>query len=459
MKTPTAPAPARPVPPPRSSRPALSPWLLLAVAVLIGLGVGRFVTAGSAEPEVTTVQVAAAADLGERIDQLEQAVASDPQDLESLQGLGAAYIDRAAETGDPAFYELAGTALDRAQALRPGDSETTLVQGLLALVLHEFDDALQLGKQALELRPDSAAVLGVVVDGQVELGRYDDAATTLQDMLDRDPALPALARASYLRELNGDLGGAVTAMQQARTSGSSSPLAEATVTTLLGDLLMAQGRAGDAEQLYAEALEQAPGLVTAQVGAARAQAAGGDIAGAITTLQEMTQTQPTVGALVLLGALQIAQDDGSTAGPTVELVRTLATLQEAAGQVVDLEMALFEADYGDPARAVGLAEAANAARPDNVFTNMAMGWALHRSGDTVAALPFVEQALRLDSGQPQLRWHAAQVFADAGQDDRARESLAVVLESAPWTGDVPPQDVAALAAELGVQPPTTWPAV
>lgn len=433
--------------------------LLLVVALLIGLGVGRFLTAGSGEPEVTTVQVTASADLGERVAQLEQAVASDPQDLESLRGLATAYVDRAAETGDPAFYALSRTALDRAEALRPDDPETQLVGGLLRLALHEFDDALRLGQLARESRPDSAAVLGVVVDGQVELGRYEAAADTLQDMLDRDPALPALARASYLRELNGDLSGAVAAMQQARTSGSSSPLAEATVTTLLGDLLMAQGRAGDAEQLYAEALDQAPGLVTAQVGAARARAAGGDVAGAITTLQKMTETQPTVGALVLLGALQIAQDEGSTAGPTVELVRTLATLQESAGQVVDLEMALFEADYGDPARAVDLAQAANAARPDNVFTNMAVGWALHRSGDTQAALPFVEQALRLGSGQPQLRWHAAQVFADAGQADRAQESLAVVLGSAPWTGDVPPQEVAALAAELGVETPSTWPEV
>ena len=38
-----------------------------------------------------------------------------------------------------------------------------------------------------------------------------------------------------------------------------------------------------------------------------------------------------------------------------DLVRTIARLQEDSGQVVDLEMARFEADYGDTARALSLA--------------------------------------------------------------------------------------------------------
>jgi hypothetical protein len=60
-------------------------------------------------------------------------------------------------------------------------------------------------------------------------------------------------------------------------------------------------------------------------------------------------------------------------------VRAVADLQGEQGQVVDLEMALFEADAGEPARALELAQRAYDARPDNVFTTDALAWATFRA--------------------------------------------------------------------------------
>jgi cytochrome c-type biogenesis protein CcmH/NrfG len=258
-----------------AGRPRTSAAVLLVVAVLIGIGVGRFVTAGSGDGDTTTSAVAASADLGDRIAQLERAVASDPDDLRSLQGLATAYVDRAAETGDAAFYARADTALTLAEQLDADDPGTVLGRGLLHLALHEFDDALVAGEKARRLRPDSAAVLGVIVDAQVELGRYGQAGQTLQDMLDRKPGLPALSRASYLRELSGDLDGAVAAMQQAQAAGSSGGYAYASVTVLLGDLLMQQGQVDAAARAYGDALRAAPSFAAARVAAARVMAVGG----------------------------------------------------------------------------------------------------------------------------------------------------------------------------------------
>lgn len=443
-------------PSPPARRSTTSAALIVVVAVLIGLGIGRFVTAGSAEPETTTTTVAASADLGERIAQLEAAVASDPDDLDSLQGLGAAYVDRAAQTGDAAYYRLADTALTRAEQVDPDDPETVLVRGLLNLSLHEFDDALRAGQKALESRPDSAAVLGVVVDAQVELGRYDQAAETLQDMLDRDPGLPALARASYLRELSGDLGGAIAAMQQAESSGSGSTYAEAAVSTLLGDLLMHRGELGAAAAAYDRALRGSPSLTAARVGAARVQAVRGDPDGAVAALQKLTQEQPSVLALLTLADLQRAGGQTEAAADTAAVVRAVADLQGEAGQIVDLEMALFEADAGDPATSLELARRAHAARPDNVFTTDALGWALFRSGDTAAAADRSAEALRLGGESPALRWHAAEVAAESGNDAAAREHLAIVLRGAPYAPGVDTGSVTELAGRLGVQLPELW---
>lgn len=431
--------------------------LVVVVAVLVGLGIGRFVTAGSAEPvAVTSTAVTAAPDLAGRVGQLERAVAADATDLPSLQALGVAYVDRAAETGDASFYARAERALDRAEALRPGDPETLLARGTLQLALHQFDEALALGQQALQQRPDTAAVLGVVVDAQVELGRYDEAADTLQRMVDRRPGLPSLARVSYLRELSGDLPGAVTAMQQAAASGSASAYAQAVVATLLGNLFFQQGDVEAAAGAYDDALRRSPELVDARLGQARVQAARGDLTGAVAALEELNRQRPTVAGLTLLREMQALRGDAQGAAGTAAVLRSVARLQEAAGQVVDLEMALFEADAGNAASAVRLARAAHAARPSNVFVNDALGWALLRDGQAAAAAPYVEQALRLGTADPLLRYHAAEVFAALGEPDRARAELRAVADATPWFSFGHLREAGALADQLGIDAPEPW---
>ena len=49
-----------------------------------------------------------------------------------------------------------------------------------------------------------------------------------------------------------------------------------------------------------------------------------------------------------------------------------------------MELALFEADHGDPARAVAMARAAYSRRP-TIHAADAPAWALHRAGHDAAA--------------------------------------------------------------------------
>ena len=77
--------------------------------------------------------------------------------------------------------------------------------------------------------PDNPDALAVMVDANVELGRYDDASATLQELLDRHPGLPAYARLSYVRELHGDTSGALRAMREADTAANGVAFDRATV--------------------------------------------------------------------------------------------------------------------------------------------------------------------------------------------------------------------------------------
>lgn len=422
------------------------------MALLAGVAIGRFVTF---EPDGSPVEsVVTAGDPKDLIATLERAVETDPADLESWQALGSAYTQRAFAVGDPAFYTLAARALDRAEELDPDAVGTLLGRGHLALALHDFAEAREYGRRAHARRPHSAEILGVLVDAAVELGDYEAARTHLQDMLDRRPGLPALARTSYLRELHGDLPGAVEAMQRAESAGSGSTFDVATVQALLGDLHWARGALDDARAAYRRALDASPGIVAGDVGLARVEAAQGDTRGAIERLTAVVDRFPQPDAVILLGDLHSHVGDADRAGQQHALARTIAHLQEDAGQNVDLELALFEADRGDdPDRAVELARQAHDARPANVYAAGTLAWALLRAGRAEEAVPLMEEALRLGSADPLVRYHAAEVFAATGDAERARAELAAALDANPWFSFAHRERAAELADRLGLAAP------
>jgi tetratricopeptide (TPR) repeat protein len=325
-------------------------WSVVCLAVVAGLALGRFVTLDGDDGARSTSgpgpAASAGATLEDQVAALEGAVAADPEDAASWRALGSAYVRRATEVGDPSFYELAERSLQRAESLAPGDPGLLVVRGTLALALHQFDEALRLGTAATSALPANADALGVLVDAQVELGRYDEATDTLQQMLDARPGLPALARTSYLRELRGDLASAEEAMRAAVVAGTSSTFDVATVTALLGDVQRAGGDLPGALASYEDALQLVPGLVQAELGRASVLGARGDAGAAVDVVQRVVERFPTPAALFLLADLQHATGDVAAERETAALVRVTSALQEEAGQVVDLELAVFEADLG-----------------------------------------------------------------------------------------------------------------
>lgn len=388
--------------------------------------------------------------------QLQAAVDRDAGDVGAWRSLAAVAVQRAAQVGDPAFYGIADRALERAEALEPEAAETAIGFGVLALARHEFATALEHGRAALAELPNNSDALAVVVDAEIELGQYDDAATHVEAMLDRRPGVAALSRVSYLRELNGDVDGATAAMRAAATAATNPP-DQATIAALRGDLSMLRGDLDAADTLYGEASRLAPDLVTAGVGAARVRAATGDPDGAVADLEALVDRHPVPAAVALLADLQQLLGRDTAAADNRELARALTDLQSRNGQVVDLELAVFEADRGDdPQRAIALARDAHDARPNNVYAADALAWALARAGQIDRARPLVDDALRLGSVDPALRFRAAWVLAQAGEPAAARDHLRHVAESSPWSVIGYRDEAATLADDLEVAVPAAW---
>ena len=64
---------------------------------------------------------------------------------------------------------------------------------------------------------------GPLVDAYVELGRYGAAERALQAMVDRKPEFAGFTRVSYLRELHGDLPGALAALRARAERAATAP--------------------------------------------------------------------------------------------------------------------------------------------------------------------------------------------------------------------------------------------
>jgi tetratricopeptide (TPR) repeat protein len=359
-----------------------------------------------------------------RIAALQATVRAAPTRADGYTLLSGAYLQKVRETGDAGYYQRAGAAVARALSLAPDDPAALTQRSALELSRHDSRDGLADARRARALAPAVDKPFGVLVDSLVELGRYRAAGRALQQMVDRRPDLASYARVSYFRELHGDLGGAVRAMQLAVSAGGEVPENDAYVRTLLGNLQLQRGRVAAARLAYEDALASVPGYVPAVAGLAKVDVAHGRLDRAIERLRGAVARLPLPEYVVALSDAEAAAGRSAAAARDRALVVAEQRLLGRAGVNVDVDAALFEADHGSPAKAVGLARRAWAAAP-SVRSADALGWALARAGRARAALPWAARALRLGSRDPSFNLHAGLAARAAGRRALARARLEI----------------------------------
>jgi tetratricopeptide (TPR) repeat protein len=414
--------------------PKLNPLTLVAVtlafaATLITL---TFINRGQAGLGAAdqTNQVAASHSTAQRIRVLQAAIRAHPERGTGYSLLAEAYLQRTRETGDAAYYAKADGILRRTLRRNPRDPAALTTFAALAASRHDFRSALRYARRAQRLAPLLVRPYGVVVDALVELGRYGSAGRALQRMLDLKPALPAYARASYFRELHGDLGGAVQAMKLAASAGGGAPENVAYVQALLGNLELAQGHRASARLAYRTALDSFHGYVPAEAGLARLEAAEGNLSAAIRRYRSVVARLPLPEYAIGLGEAELAAGRRGDARRDFGVVRAEERLLAASGVNTDAELALFEAEHGDPQRGLRLGRRAWRAAP-SVRSADALGWALTRSGRPAEGLRFARSALQLGSKDPLFLYHAGMSALAAGRRAEGRALLTRSLSGNP----------------------------
>ena len=381
------------------------------------------------------------------IARLQAAVAADPDDADAQRDLGLAILQRIRETADPTLYTPAAAAFEAARSLAPDDALVLVGIGGLQLGKHEFAEALETGLQAVELSPNLASARAVVVDALVELGRYDEAEAAAGEMLGIASDPSTLSRVSYLAELHGKLDVALAAIKLAAATPGLVPENAAFTEALLGNLLVYTGDAAGAAEAYERALDQVPAHAPSLAGQGRLAVGAGDLDAAIELFGRAAGILPLPEYVIALAEAQQAAGLTDEAAENVALARVEIQLFEASGVIVDVDLALFEADHGDPARALEFAQAGYAATP-TVRAADAVAWALHRLGRDEEAQTYSDEALRLGSRDPLLRYHAGAIAAALGQTEAARGDLELALATDPGFSATGAADARRILASL-----------
>lgn len=406
--------------------------LALVVAAMIGVGIAQSRNDGPTsdyKPVVFRADPNNPTDT--TIDKLQTQLRDDPENFTDNITLASAYLQKARETGDPTLYTKAALLLDRAVKADPQNPDLFAARSELALARHDFAAAQTLARQALILNPASARYYGLLGDAQIELGLYDYAVKSYQEMVNRKPEFTAYTRVAHARELHGDPEGAQEAMEFAVGAGSSVPENLAWARVQLGNLHLNLNNTVAAGEQYTAALRAFPHYPPALAGQARLAVAAGKLDDAASLYTRAFNRSPLAEYAIALGDVYTVGGDKALATQQYELVNAMDKLQREAGVNTDLETALFLADHDkDLPVALQRAQAVYKARP-TVYAADVVAWTLHQSGRSKGAWEYSKRALKLNTRDPLLLFHAGMIAQAVGKDAEAYEYLEDALALNP----------------------------
>ena len=457
IRTATPVAPRTPIPPP--PKPAASRWLVAAVACCAGaISVGAFAvhryssaaTPPTATPGNVTVATAmpalgklagnmfttpmnvvlasgaaksthSAADI--QVAKWQAKVQKNPNDAISQLNLGDALMQKARETADITYYQLAEACYKQAIAVDPTRYDAFAGLAWVTSGRHEFEQSIQWANKALAINPLDEDAIGLIGDADVEMGKYDEAYKQYQKMLDIRPDLSSYSRGAHLLFLMGNTRKALFLMNSAIKTGA--PFAENTAwcRAQIATMLWSNGAILPAEQIAADALSKTPHnyhllLIEGKIKSSRA-----DYPGAIEAYKRAIEVAPQHEALILLGDLYELTGNHAEAKRQYDLVETIYKMNKSKGMKGDWAMAKFYADHDrNHLEALKMAQEEYKTRP-NVAVADALSWCYYKVGNYREAARYSDRARAFNTPEASYLFHAGMIAGKLGDRPRAQTLL------------------------------------
>lgn len=365
---------------------------------------------------------------------------ADPNDQKSRLLLAEAYMQEGRITGNHPYYDAASMQLlQEVLKTNPDNFEALCCEASLSLTQHHFSQGLALAQQAQEINPSSGYVYGLLTDANVELGHYDQAVKMADKMNQVRPDLTAYARVSYLREIYGDVPGAIQAMDMAVKAGFTGLEQTEWSRVALGHLYEVSGQLDKAAGYYQQALEMRPNYAYALAGLARVAAAHHDYA---TAIKDLNLARATVKDYAftdeLVDVYRLNNQPGEAEKMARESVNMLADAAKQAndneqlGHYTDRELAYAYLKTGELDKALEHAKIEYARRPDNIDVNETLAWVYYKRGDYKEAQKYMSVARRTNSQNPVLLCRAGLILTKTGKVAEGQALITKALDTAPY---------------------------
>lgn len=371
---------------------------------------------------------------------LEERVKKDPDDFIALNKLNGYYLQRAQESGDVSYLELAERAARGSLKSVPVEMNPGGLAGLAQTVhsLHDFAAARDHALKLAQLESRKSYPQRILGDALLELGDYDGAEEAYRRMQKLDnfgSNLTSEVRLARVDQLRGRPEVARRRFEQALRLASEQvpqqPEVVAWCRWQLGEAAFAKGDYTAAEQHYRDALVTLPDYYRATASMARVLAARGDLDGAIAGYEKVVKRLPDPSFVAALGDLYRLAGREREAAAQYALVEQIARLSDLNGALYNRQLALFYADHDmKAAEAYALAKREYELRRD-IYGADALAWAALKAGRLDEAQAAIKEALRLNTEDAKLFYHAGMIARAAGDKTRARDYLKRALALSP----------------------------
>jgi tetratricopeptide (TPR) repeat protein len=365
----------------------------------------------------------------------QQLLQRNPLDSTAYYRLGDAYIQKARETGDITYLNLAEQALRKAVDITPQHSGAARHLAYALYTRHAFEEAAIQAAKAVELDPSDSHAYGILGDAYLEVGKYAEAQQAYERMIQLQGDLYSYSRLSGLKSLKGDTHGAMADLEQAIEAGRAhSRPSESIAWALwqLGNEHFALGHLPEAESKYLQALNTFPNYYRASAGLAQVRAAQQRYAEAIALYQKAIAVIPLPDYAAALGDVYAKMGRVEDAQKQYDLVAYIGYLNTLNRVLYNRELAYFYADHDiELQEALDLAKKELEVRRD-IYAYDVLAWTLHKNGNPHEALAAMTEALKMETKDARLFFHAGMIYHHLGEPDRAREYLQRALATNPY---------------------------
>ncbi len=304
----------------------------------------------------------------------------------------------------------------------PDNYDAMVTKATMFATLHRFANAKETIERAITKQPHTAFGYGILCDAQVELGNYDEAIKACDKMSGIRPDLRSYARVSYLRELHGDIEGAIEAMKMAAEAGVTGQENRAWVLYNLGKLYLNQNKLDTAAFMFNGILEERPNYAHALHGIALVNAQRGKFEEAISLHKQAIATLNEPAFFESLGEVYQAIGNVDEATRSYDRAEELYVEEKKNGEDNDLEMAHFLAGHDRRlSDALTLARGAVERRP-SIFGYETLALALYKNDMNKEAQEAIQKAMKLGTQDASIYFIAGSI-AHMLDDKSAAQTL------------------------------------